>query len=67
MMSLSSGVLKLEVKEGKKVLNVVKHPLVEPIKIKVPTAKIWDKNVWEAFKAIIDTLLSFKCCIIYVY
>jgi predicted hydrocarbon binding protein/KaiC/GvpD/RAD55 family RecA-like ATPase len=35
MMTLSSGVIKMELKEGKKVLNVVKHPRMEPTEIEV--------------------------------
>ena len=52
MMSLSSGVLKMEVKEGKRWLDVVKHPKVEPTRIKIPTNKIWktralDAKIWD--------------------
>jgi predicted hydrocarbon binding protein/KaiC/GvpD/RAD55 family RecA-like ATPase len=36
MMTLSSGVIKMELREGKKVLNVVKHPRMEPTEIEVP-------------------------------
>jgi len=36
MMTLSSGVIRMELREGKKVLNVVKHPRIEPTEIKVP-------------------------------
>jgi len=36
MMTLSSGVIKMELREGKKVLNVVKHPRIEPTEIEVP-------------------------------
>ena len=36
MMTLSSGVIKMELREGKKVLNVVKHPRIEPTKVEVP-------------------------------
>jgi predicted hydrocarbon binding protein/KaiC/GvpD/RAD55 family RecA-like ATPase len=45
MMSLSSGVIKMEVENGSRVLNVVKHPKVKPIRIEVPTTKIWEK-IW---------------------
>jgi predicted hydrocarbon binding protein/KaiC/GvpD/RAD55 family RecA-like ATPase len=38
MMSLSNGVIRMEVKEGKRILSVVKHPSVEPIEIDVPVA-----------------------------
>jgi predicted hydrocarbon binding protein/KaiC/GvpD/RAD55 family RecA-like ATPase len=38
MMTLSSGVIKMELREGKKMLNVVKHPKMEPTKIVVSVA-----------------------------
>ena len=47
MMSLSSGVLRMDVEEGKRVLSVVKHPKVESTKIEVPTDKIWEEKVWD--------------------
>jgi predicted hydrocarbon binding protein/KaiC/GvpD/RAD55 family RecA-like ATPase len=51
MMSLSQGVIKIETEDGRRVLNVVKHPLVEPTRIEVPGAKIpeklWDMKIWE--------------------
>jgi predicted hydrocarbon binding protein/KaiC/GvpD/RAD55 family RecA-like ATPase len=36
MMALSSGVIRMELREGKKALNVVKHPRMEPTEIEVP-------------------------------
>jgi predicted hydrocarbon binding protein/KaiC/GvpD/RAD55 family RecA-like ATPase len=36
MMSLSNGVIKTEVKEGTRILNVVKHPNLEPTSASVP-------------------------------
>jgi len=51
MMSFSSGVIKMETEDGRRVLNVVKHPLVEPTRVEVPGAKIpeklWDMRLWE--------------------
>jgi len=47
MMSLSNGVIKMEVKEGRRVMNVVKHPVVEPTRIEVPTTKIGEKKLWD--------------------
>jgi predicted hydrocarbon binding protein/KaiC/GvpD/RAD55 family RecA-like ATPase len=38
MMSLSNGVIRMEMKEGRKIINVVKHPEVEPTEIEVPVA-----------------------------
>jgi len=48
MMSLSNGVIKLETVKGKRFLNVVKHPSVEPSRIEVPTTKIWVKKMYDA-------------------
>jgi predicted hydrocarbon binding protein/KaiC/GvpD/RAD55 family RecA-like ATPase len=36
MMSLSDGVIKMETEEGKRVLNIVKHPKVRPTRIEEP-------------------------------
>ncbi len=51
MMSLSNGVIKMETEEGRRVLNVVKHPIVEPTRVEVPGAKIpeklFDMRLWE--------------------
>ncbi len=48
MMSLSSGVIKMELKEGKRVLNVVKHPEVKPTRIEVSVAKVGEKELWDS-------------------
>ena len=50
MMTLCSGVIEMELKEGKKVLNVVKHPRTEPTSIEVPMAEVsplYDMKVWN--------------------
>ncbi len=51
MMSLSNGVIKMETEDGRRVLNVVKHPIVEPTRVEVPGTKIseklWDMRMWE--------------------
>ena len=51
MMSLSQGVIKMETEDGRRVLNVVKHPIVEPTRVEVPGTKIpeklWDMRMWE--------------------
>jgi KaiC/GvpD/RAD55 family RecA-like ATPase len=36
MMSLANGVIKMETEEGSRILNVVKHPRIEPTEIEVP-------------------------------
>jgi predicted hydrocarbon binding protein/KaiC/GvpD/RAD55 family RecA-like ATPase len=38
MMTLSNGVIKVEMRKEKKVLNVVKHPRIGPTEIEVPVA-----------------------------
>jgi len=38
MMALSNGVIKMEMRKEKKVLNVVKHPRIGPTEIEVPVA-----------------------------
>jgi len=51
MMSLSNGVIKMETEDGRRVLSVVKHPIVEPTRIEVPGAKVleklWDMKMWR--------------------
>jgi predicted hydrocarbon binding protein len=48
MMSLSNGVVKIEIKDGKTVLNIVKHPKVNPTRIIVPIDKSWEKKIFDA-------------------
>ena len=36
MMSLSNGIIKIEIEEDKRLLNLVKHPKLRPTKIQVP-------------------------------
>jgi predicted hydrocarbon binding protein/KaiC/GvpD/RAD55 family RecA-like ATPase len=36
MMSVADGIIRMEIKESSRVINVVKHPRVTPIKIEVP-------------------------------
>jgi len=51
MMSMANGIIKMEVADGSRVLNVVKHPTVEPTRIEVPTTKIveklYDMKFWD--------------------
>jgi len=57
MMSLFSGVIKMEIGEDKRLLNVVKHPEVRPTRIEVPIepervgleARIFDLSVLREF------------------
>ena len=52
MMSLSSGVIKMEMQEEKTVLNVVKHPKLKSKRIEVAVAdggkrELWDPNFFD--------------------
>jgi len=58
MMSVADGILKMEVKERSRTLNVVKHPKVEPARIDVPIEPKqpqfrplieWDPDVLKQF------------------
>jgi len=47
MMSVADGILRMEIKENSRILNVVKYPKVEPTVIEVPPAGIEDKKIWD--------------------
>jgi KaiC/GvpD/RAD55 family RecA-like ATPase len=47
MMSMANGIIRLEVENGSRVLNVVKHPVVKPTRIEIPTPKTWEKTVFD--------------------
>jgi predicted hydrocarbon binding protein len=51
MISMANGIIKMEVVDGSRVLNVVKHPTVEPTRIEISTTKIMEKlydlKFWE--------------------
>ncbi len=51
MMSLSKGVMKLGIEQGKRVLDIVKHPAVEQTRVEVPgpavPGELWDMQLWE--------------------
>ena len=54
MMSLASGVIRMEREAGKQIFHVVKHPVMGPTRtIEVPLVKqesIWDPSVWDEKK-----------------
>jgi len=55
MMSLSNGLLKMEVKEERSILHVLKHPKVERTIIEISTEKIWKERalnvkLWDSEK-----------------
>jgi predicted hydrocarbon binding protein len=47
MMSLSSGVIKIKMREGKKLLNIVKHPILKPKRIEISLADVEKKELWD--------------------
>jgi predicted hydrocarbon binding protein/KaiC/GvpD/RAD55 family RecA-like ATPase len=52
MMSLATGVFKMGVEDGSRVMDIVKHPVLEPSRVELPTDKIWkaralDTSVWD--------------------
>jgi predicted hydrocarbon binding protein/KaiC/GvpD/RAD55 family RecA-like ATPase len=47
MESIADGILKMEVKENVRSINVVKYPKVEPTVIEVPPAGIQDRKIWD--------------------
>jgi predicted hydrocarbon binding protein/KaiC/GvpD/RAD55 family RecA-like ATPase len=48
MMSLSTGVIRMDVEDGSRVVNVVKHPAIEPSRIELPTERTWRARVLDA-------------------
>jgi predicted hydrocarbon binding protein/KaiC/GvpD/RAD55 family RecA-like ATPase len=56
MMSVADGILRIEIKESLRIINIVKYPKMEPTRIEVPIqAKSTIKSSFEKFKS---TLLS---------
>ena len=52
MMSLSNGVFKMGVEDGLRVVELVKHPVLEAAKVELPTDKTWkaralDAAIWD--------------------
>ena len=47
MMSMANGIIRMEVEEGSRVLNVVKHPVVRSTRIEIPTPETWEKKVFD--------------------
>jgi KaiC/GvpD/RAD55 family RecA-like ATPase len=43
MMSVADGIIRMEIKDSSRVVNVVKHPKVEPTKIETPMT--WSKRI----------------------
>jgi len=57
MMSIADGIIRMEIKDSSRIMNVVKHPKLEPTKMEVPietkptvrTAWHYDPNVMRQF------------------
>jgi predicted hydrocarbon binding protein len=47
MMSVADGILRMEIKESSRIMNVVKHPRAEPARIEVPTTKTWQRKMYD--------------------
>ena len=59
MMSIANGIIKMEVEDGWRILNIVKHPVLEPKRIRVPMAgsnafpfQTMDALIAEYYKAV---------------
>ena len=69
MMSLANGVIKIEMKKDKQVLDVMKHPKVKPTKIEViieperiglPPKEFWSQNATETITRTIQGKAEFS-------
>jgi predicted hydrocarbon binding protein/KaiC/GvpD/RAD55 family RecA-like ATPase len=49
MMSIADGIIRMEIKENSRIINVVKHPKVEPTKIETPMtwSPVLTRERWE--------------------
>jgi KaiC/GvpD/RAD55 family RecA-like ATPase len=57
MMSMADGILRMEIKESSRAINVVKHPNVAPERIEIPSGRterdrigikyMFDNNLWD--------------------
>ena len=47
MQSIADGILRMEIKESSRIINVVKYPKLQPTAIEVPPAEIEDKRIWD--------------------
>jgi len=52
IMSTADGILKMEIKEKSRIINVIKHPRLEPATTEIPTSKasaskIFDTALWD--------------------
>jgi predicted hydrocarbon binding protein/KaiC/GvpD/RAD55 family RecA-like ATPase len=47
MQSIADGILRMEIKESSRIINVVKHPKLQPTAIEILPAEIEDKKIWD--------------------
>jgi predicted hydrocarbon binding protein/KaiC/GvpD/RAD55 family RecA-like ATPase len=47
MQSIADGILRMEIKESSRIINVVKYPKLEPTILEVPPAGIQDRRIWD--------------------
>ncbi len=47
MQSIADGILRMEIKESSRIINVVKYPKVEPTIVEVPPVGIQDEKIWD--------------------
>ena len=54
MMSVAEGILRMEIKENSRIINVVKHPRLTPTRIEVPiAARPTIKSAFDMFKSVL--------------
>jgi predicted hydrocarbon binding protein/KaiC/GvpD/RAD55 family RecA-like ATPase len=47
IMSAADGIMRMEIEENSRIVNVIKHPKIEPSRIEVHTSEIWQKTIWD--------------------
>jgi KaiC/GvpD/RAD55 family RecA-like ATPase/predicted hydrocarbon binding protein len=47
IMSTADGIMRMEIKENSRIVNVIKHPKIEPTRIEVHTSEIWQRTIWD--------------------
>jgi predicted hydrocarbon binding protein/KaiC/GvpD/RAD55 family RecA-like ATPase len=70
MMSIADGIIKMEIKESSRTINVIKHPKVQPTRIEAPLGRIeserigvkfvFDNNLWDSSAMRQFTKASFR-------
>ena len=47
IMSIADSIIRMEIEENTRFMKVIKHPKLEPTRIKVQTSEIWQKTIWD--------------------